>query len=76
MLDLHRLENLTGFAGALWWGDEETARQIEHHLARRDGPILPMIPGLPDRTRVLAERHVCVDTTAAGGNAALLGGAA
>ncbi len=76
MLDLHRLENLTGFAGVLWWGDEETACQIEQHLARRDGPILPMIPGLPDRTRVLAERHVCVDTTAAGGNAALLGGAA
>ncbi len=76
MLDLHRLENLTGFAGVVWWGDEETARQIEHHLARRDGPILPLIPGLPDRTRVLAERHVCVDTTAAGGNAALLGGAA
>ncbi|MBO9433437.1 bifunctional proline dehydrogenase/L-glutamate gamma-semialdehyde dehydrogenase PutA [Ruegeria sp. R13_0] len=76
MLDLHRLENLTGFAGVLWWGDEEIARQIEQHLARRDGPILPMIPGLPDRTRVLAERHVCVDTTAAGGNAALLGGAA
>ncbi len=76
MLDLHRLENLTGFAGVLWWGDEETARQIEHHLARRDGPIRPMIPGLPDRMQVLAERHVCVDTTAAGGNAALLGGAA
>ncbi len=75
-LDLHRLENLTGISGVLWWGDEDTARQIEQHLARRDGPILPLIPGLPDRARVLGERHVCVDTTAAGGNAALLGGAA
>ncbi len=75
-LDLQRLETLTGISGVLWWGDEETARQIEHHLAQRDGPILPLIPGLPDRTRVLGERHVCVDTTAAGGNAALLGGAA
>ncbi|WP_171118683.1 bifunctional proline dehydrogenase/L-glutamate gamma-semialdehyde dehydrogenase PutA [Ruegeria sp. HKCCA5463] len=76
MLDLHRLENLTGISGVLWWGDDETARQIEHHLARRDGPILPLLPGKPDRARVLGERHVCVDTTAAGGNAALLGGAA
>ena len=75
-LDLHRLENIADISGVLWWGDEETARDIERHLARRDGPILPLIPGLPDRTRVLAERHVCVDTTAAGGNAALLGGAA
>jgi RHH-type proline utilization regulon transcriptional repressor/proline dehydrogenase/delta 1-pyrroline-5-carboxylate dehydrogenase len=75
-LDLHRLENVTGISGVLWWGDDDTAREIERHLARRDGPILPLIPGLPDRARVLAERHLCVDTTAAGGNAALLGGAA
>ncbi|WP_170331520.1 bifunctional proline dehydrogenase/L-glutamate gamma-semialdehyde dehydrogenase PutA [Ruegeria arenilitoris] len=75
-LDLHRLENLTGFSGVMWWGDETTGREIERHLSRRDGPILPLIPGMPDRARVLAERHVCVDTTAAGGNAALLGGAA
>lgn len=76
MLDLHGLENVTGISGVLWWGDDDTARQIERHLARRDGPILPLIPGKPDRARVLGERHVCVDTTAAGGNAALLGGAA
>ncbi|MBO9447098.1 bifunctional proline dehydrogenase/L-glutamate gamma-semialdehyde dehydrogenase PutA [Ruegeria sp. R14_0] len=75
-LDMHRLENVAGISGVLWWGDENTAREIEHHLARRSGPILPLIPGLPDRARVLGERHVCVDTTAAGGNAALLGGAA
>ncbi|RBW58972.1 bifunctional proline dehydrogenase/L-glutamate gamma-semialdehyde dehydrogenase PutA [Ruegeria sp. A3M17] len=75
-LDLYRLENVTGISGVLWWGDDDTAREMERHLARRDGPILPLIPGLPDRARVLAERHLCVDTTAAGGNAALLGGAA
>ncbi|KUJ79493.1 bifunctional proline dehydrogenase/L-glutamate gamma-semialdehyde dehydrogenase PutA [Ruegeria profundi] len=76
MIDLHRLENVTGVSGVLWWGDEDTAREIERHLARRTGPILPLIPGQPDRARVIGERHVCVDTTAAGGNAALLGGAA
>ncbi|MCL6284041.1 bifunctional proline dehydrogenase/L-glutamate gamma-semialdehyde dehydrogenase PutA [Ruegeria sp. 2012CJ41-6] len=70
-----QLETLGGIAGVLWWGDAETARAIERYLARRQGPILPLIPGLPDRARVLGERHVCVDTTAAGGNAALLGGA-
>ncbi|MES0824508.1 bifunctional proline dehydrogenase/L-glutamate gamma-semialdehyde dehydrogenase PutA [Ruegeria sp. SCP11] len=76
MMDLHRLDNVTEISGVLWWGDDNTAREIERHLSRRDGPILPLIPGRPDRARVLGERHVCVDTTAAGGNAALLGGAA
>ncbi|GGH32400.1 L-proline dehydrogenase /delta-1-pyrroline-5-carboxylate dehydrogenase [Cribrihabitans marinus] len=76
MIDLPGLEGLEGISGVLWWGDEVTGRQIEQALARRDGPILPLVPGKPDRARVLGERHVCVDTTAAGGNAALLGGAA
>jgi len=76
MGDLHRLEHMDGIAGVLWWGDAETARQIERALARRTGPILPLIPGRPDLARVMGERHVCVDTTAAGGNAALLGGMA
>jgi len=76
MIDLHRLEHLEGIGGVLWWGDAATARQIEQALSRRAGPILPLIPGAPDRARVMGERHVCVDTTAAGGNAALLGGMA
>ncbi len=64
-----------GYGGILWWGDAQTARQIEQALAKRSGPILPLIRGLPDTARVRAERHVCVDTTASGGNAALLGAA-
>ena len=76
MIDLHRLEHIEGIGGVLWWGNAETARQIEQVLSRRKGPILPLIPGRPDRTRAMGERHVCVDTTAAGGNAALLGGLA
>ncbi|WP_068247592.1 bifunctional proline dehydrogenase/L-glutamate gamma-semialdehyde dehydrogenase PutA [Tritonibacter horizontis] len=74
MMDLHRLQHIEGLSGVLWWGDAATGREIEQALSRRAGPILPLIPGRPDRARVLAERHVCVDTTAAGGNAALLGG--
>ncbi|OIQ32328.1 MAG: bifunctional proline dehydrogenase/L-glutamate gamma-semialdehyde dehydrogenase [Alphaproteobacteria bacterium MedPE-SWcel] len=73
-MDLHRLQHTDGMSGVIWWGDEATGRQIEQALAQREGAILPLIPGLPDKARVLAERHVCVDTTAAGGNAALLGG--
>lgn len=70
------LATLTGFSGVLYWGDNTPARAYDQALATRDGPILPLITGLPDSARVRGERHVCVDTTAAGGNAALLGGTA
>ncbi|PIE16025.1 MAG: bifunctional proline dehydrogenase/L-glutamate gamma-semialdehyde dehydrogenase [Rhodobacterales bacterium] len=69
------LEHLTGFGGVLFWGDADSARPFEQALARRDGPILPLITGAVDMGRVMSERHLCVDTTASGGNAALLGGA-
>jgi len=64
------------FGGVLWWGDVETARAYEKALARRKGPIIPLLRGLPDTASVRQERHVCVDTTASGGNAALLGASA
>jgi len=69
------LTQLSGFSGVLWWGDQETARTYEQALAERDGALIPLILGHPDASRARAERHVCVDTTASGGNAALLGGA-
>ncbi|MGR3393384.1 bifunctional proline dehydrogenase/L-glutamate gamma-semialdehyde dehydrogenase PutA [Sagittula sp.] len=68
------LATLEGFSGALWWGDESTARAFRKALATRKGPILPLITGMPDAAHALTERHVCVDTTAAGGNTALLAG--
>ena len=70
------LTTLQGISGAIWWGDAETARQLDQALAARQGPLLPLITGGPDTGHALHERHICVDTTAAGGNAALLGGAA
>ena len=46
---------------------------LNRALSKRDGAIMPLISGQPDVGHVLWERHLCVDTTAAGGNAALLG---
>ena len=74
-IDAGSLTDGPAYGGILWWGDEETARAIELALAARSGPIVPLIRGLPDTARVRAERHVCVDTTASGGNAQLLGAA-
>ncbi|SMX33040.1 bifunctional proline dehydrogenase/L-glutamate gamma-semialdehyde dehydrogenase PutA [Actibacterium lipolyticum] len=66
------LETLQGFGGAVFWGGDDTARQYEQALANRTGPILPLITEAITPSRVQLERHVCVDTTASGGNAALL----
>ena len=43
-------------------------------LARREGPIVPLLSNAVDPTRLRRERHICIDTTAAGGNAELLAG--
>ena len=66
------LTRLSGFSGVIFWGDAATARPLAQSLARRTGPILPLIGSMPDAAHVLLERHVCIDTTASGGNAQLL----
>ncbi len=66
------LTTLTPLSGVIWWGDKTTGQAIEAALSQRDGPIIALITGMPDTGHALHERHVCIDTTAAGGNAALL----
>jgi RHH-type proline utilization regulon transcriptional repressor/proline dehydrogenase/delta 1-pyrroline-5-carboxylate dehydrogenase len=67
------LNRLTGFSGAIQWGGDVRAAALA--LADRPGPILPLVGGLPDAAHALLERHVCIDTTASGGNAQLLAAA-
>ncbi|MDD9922019.1 MAG: bifunctional proline dehydrogenase/L-glutamate gamma-semialdehyde dehydrogenase PutA [Boseongicola sp.] len=76
--DLRPLDVAThaGISGAIWWGSAEDARAYAKALASREGPILPLITGAPRLSEVHHERHLCVDTTASGGNAALLAEAA
>ncbi len=66
------LTRLEGFSAALWWGDEASARTRAQALAARKGPILPLICDMPDAAHALIHRHICIDTTASGGNAQLL----
>ncbi len=71
-LEPQALTRLSGFSGALHWGTADQARHFALALAQRSGPILPLIGGAPDSAHVTLERHVCIDTTASGGNAQLL----
>lgn len=52
-------------------GDEEL-RDIRQALAKREGPIVRLITSEIEPVAYASERAVCVDTTAAGGNASLL----
>jgi RHH-type proline utilization regulon transcriptional repressor/proline dehydrogenase/delta 1-pyrroline-5-carboxylate dehydrogenase len=66
------LATLTGFDAVMLWSGEEDLRAARKALASRDGPLIPLITETMPDARLLLERHVCIDTTAAGGNAALL----
>ena len=47
-------------------------RALRPQIAARPGPILPLITARIDAVAYVHERAVCIDTTAAGGNATLL----
>ena len=54
--------------------DEARARDIAQTLARRPGPIVPVLSGDPDynMNMLVKERTVSINTAAAGGNASLM----
>ncbi|WP_226779281.1 bifunctional proline dehydrogenase/L-glutamate gamma-semialdehyde dehydrogenase PutA [Oceaniglobus trochenteri] len=75
-LDAAALDALPALGGVVWWGDADTARAIALSLSRRPGAIVPLITGAITANDCTHERHICIDTTASGGNAQLLAEAA
>ena len=66
------LAGLTGIDAVVCWSEIDDIRAIRKALARRDGPLIPIITEEAFDHQCLVERHVCIDTTAAGGNVSLL----
>jgi RHH-type proline utilization regulon transcriptional repressor/proline dehydrogenase/delta 1-pyrroline-5-carboxylate dehydrogenase len=64
------LDPLAGVAVAP--SDDAIVGALRRELARREGAIVPLITDILSPERFVLERHVCIDTTASGGNAALL----
>lgn len=62
--------DVVAFSGAV-----DEARAIRRALAERAGPIVPLVTEVIYPAAYAHERAVCVDTTAAGGNASLLASA-
>ena len=66
------LSNLSGFDGVALWSGVNDLRKARQALAQRKGPLLPLISTSEMKQLCVLERHLCIDTTAAGGNASLL----
>ncbi|MDX5383089.1 MAG: bifunctional proline dehydrogenase/L-glutamate gamma-semialdehyde dehydrogenase, partial [Rhodobacterales bacterium] len=66
------LEHMRGFDLVALWSDVRDLRAARRALAARDGALIGLACGNDLAARCRIERHICVDTTAAGGNAALL----
>ncbi|MEM1403202.1 MAG: bifunctional proline dehydrogenase/L-glutamate gamma-semialdehyde dehydrogenase PutA [Pseudomonadota bacterium] len=66
------IRRLKGFSVVAHWGAESDQRDIKMALAAREGPIVPLVTDSDLADYCITERHCCIDTTAAGGNASLL----
>jgi len=68
------LTHLTSLEGvfATKNGEESELRLIREALAAREGTIIPLITSAWDLATMIREQSLCIDTTAAGGNASLL----
>lgn len=58
------------------FGSEDELRDLRQRLSERDGPLVLLTNDPHDVCSLISERTLCIDTTAAGGNASLLAEAA
>ena len=63
-----------GVDAIMHFGGDDQLKPWRQALSRRDGPIIPLVTRPEDAELLILERHVCIDTTASGGNAELLAG--
>ena len=66
------LTELNHFDGVALWSIEDDLNLARQALANRRGAILPLMASSDMAHQCIIERHICIDTTAAGGNASLL----
>lgn len=63
---------LVGVDAVVSNANDEVLTEYRKALAARDGKLIPLFTEQDLTTRCKLERHICIDTTAAGGNASLL----
>ncbi len=67
---------LAGLAAVAHAGPAAAARAVRRALAARPGGLIAFVADAASPERFVQERHLCIDTTASGGNVALLAAAA
>ncbi|MFO7649564.1 bifunctional proline dehydrogenase/L-glutamate gamma-semialdehyde dehydrogenase PutA [Halomonas campaniensis] len=71
-LEAETLTRVEGIAAVAAAGASDWTRELRVALAGREGAIVPLETQTIAPERYVVERHLCIDTTAAGGNASLL----
>ncbi|UJW85636.1 L-glutamate gamma-semialdehyde dehydrogenase [Devosia sp. SL43] len=71
-LDLDALAHARTFDAVAYFAEDADLRTIRIALSSRSGAIIPLLTSVDEANRLVVERHVCIDTTAAGGNATLM----
>ncbi|MGB0204649.1 MAG: bifunctional proline dehydrogenase/L-glutamate gamma-semialdehyde dehydrogenase PutA [Neptuniibacter sp.] len=71
-LDPTAITEAMGYTAVCCNADLDSLRSVRRALAARQGALLPLITEWDQAERFVIERHLCIDTTAAGGNASLI----
>ncbi|MGB1344392.1 MAG: bifunctional proline dehydrogenase/L-glutamate gamma-semialdehyde dehydrogenase PutA [Amylibacter sp.] len=71
-LDLNNLRKLENFSAVMLFATIDMVRVAKKALAEKNGSIIPLITNTETLKNMKIERHVCINTTAAGGNVELL----
>jgi len=66
------LSQVNGYDAILSQAESTILKQYRQALAAREGVLIPLITETNAPERLVIERHLCIDTTAAGGNASLI----
>ena len=72
LLEPEALATVDGFDAVVSCAVQSLLKAYREALAKRDGALLPLITEHTLDQRFVIERNLCVDTTAAGGNASLI----
>lgn len=72
LLTAQALRQANGYDAVLSQAETQTLQAYRQALAEREGALLPLITETNAQERLVIERHLCIDTTAAGGNASLI----
>src|SRR5690554_1671742 len=75
ILEPEALGALAGFEAVVSVAEKPLLKQYRQAMLQRDGALLPIITEHKLDQRYVIERHLCIDTTAAGGNASLIASA-